>query len=67
MREYSFPTFNLNTVSRLSAHGKLRPDNVWEVKASGAVYDGRELFRAMFNVGQVSASQACPARSPAST
>lgn len=52
VREYSFPVLTLNVVSRLSAHGKLRPDNVWEVKAGGTTFDGRDMFRAMFNLGQ---------------
>ena len=54
VREYSFPVLTLNVVSRLSAHGKLRPDNVWEVKAGGTTFDGRDMFRAMFNLGQTS-------------
>ena len=49
-RELSFPDFSLNTVSRLDVQGHLRPDHIWEVRAKGATFDGRELFRDMFNV-----------------
>jgi hypothetical protein len=54
LREMSFPQFSVNVVTRLDVHGKLRPDNVWDVKAKGATFDGRDMFRAMFNLGQLS-------------
>ena len=49
-RELSFPDFLLNTVSRLDVHGQLRSDSIWEVRARGATFDGRDLFRDLFNV-----------------
>jgi hypothetical protein len=49
VKEYRFPQFSLNVVSNFEAHGKLRADNVWEVTAKGATYDGRDLFRSFFN------------------
>lgn len=49
-RELSFPDFSLNTVSRLDVQGHLRPDHVWDVRAKGATFDGRDLFRELFNV-----------------
>ena len=49
-RELSFPDFSLNLVSRLDVQGRLRPDRVWEVRAKGASFDGRELFRDLLNV-----------------
>jgi AsmA-like C-terminal region len=51
VREFSFPVISLNTVSRLSAHGKLRPDNVWDVKFGGETLDGRDMFRIALGVG----------------
>jgi hypothetical protein len=53
LREFSFPVFSVNTVSRLEAHGKLRADRVWEVRAKGPTFDGRDLFRGFFNLGQI--------------
>jgi hypothetical protein len=50
IREYRFPQFSLDVVSNFEAHGKLRPDNVWEVTAKGPTYDGRDLFKSFFFV-----------------
>jgi hypothetical protein len=48
VKEYRFPQFSLNVVSNFEANGKLRADNVWEVTAKGAFYDGKDLFRSFF-------------------
>ena len=45
LKEFMFPEFSVNVVSRLEVQGKLRPDNVWDVKAKGPTYDGTDLFR----------------------
>jgi hypothetical protein len=50
--EFNFPNFSLTLVSRLELHGTLRSDNVWDVKARGQYWDGREFFRQMFSIGQ---------------
>jgi hypothetical protein len=52
MTDFNFPDFSLNVVSRLGVSGHLRQDNVWEVKAKGAAYDGRDFFRNVFLFGQ---------------
>jgi AsmA-like C-terminal region len=52
LREFTFPDFSINVVTRLDVQGKLRGDNVWDVKAKGTTFDGRELFRGLFSVGQ---------------
>jgi hypothetical protein len=52
LREFAFPEFSLNVVSRLDVQGKLRQDNVWDVRAKGATFDGRDMFRQLFNLGQ---------------
>jgi hypothetical protein len=51
-KEFRFPNFSLNVVSSLSTQGKVRPDGVWDVTAKGPTYDGRDLFRSFFDVGQ---------------
>ena len=51
MREFYFPAFALNVVSRLEVQGTLGPDNIWNVKARGPTYDGRDLFKSLFSVG----------------
>jgi hypothetical protein len=47
-REFRFPRFSLALQTRLETHGKLRADNVWEVRAKGPTFDGRDLFRSLF-------------------
>lgn len=53
LREFYFPEFTLNLISQLEIKGSLRSDNIWEVTAKGPRYDGRELFRSLFSVGQI--------------
>jgi hypothetical protein len=50
VREFRFPEFSLNVVSRFAAHGKLRADNVWEVSAKGPVFDGKDMFQSFFDI-----------------
>lgn len=50
-REYYFPEFSLNVVSNLEVQGVLRPDRVWEVKAQGKTFDGRDFFRSLYAFG----------------
>jgi AsmA-like C-terminal region len=60
--EFHFPDFSLNVVSRLDIGGTLRPDNVWDIKARGQTFDGRELFKSLFSVGQVGGKVVEPPR-----
>jgi hypothetical protein len=53
LREFFFPDFSLNVVTRLEVQGKLGADNVWAIKARGPTFDGRDFFRSLFSVGQV--------------
>jgi hypothetical protein len=48
VREFRFPQFTLNTVSRLKAQGKMGPGDIWDVTAEGPTFDGRDLFRSFF-------------------
>jgi hypothetical protein len=50
VREYRLPQFSLNVVSNFEARGKLRSDNVWEVTAKGAIFEGSDLFKSFFFV-----------------
>ncbi len=52
LREFTFPDFTLNVVSRLDVRGKLAAGDVWEIKARGTTFDGRDFFRSLFSVGQ---------------
>jgi AsmA-like C-terminal region len=44
----------LNVVSRLDVEGKLATNKVWKIKAKGATFDGRDLFRGLvsFNASE---------------
>lgn len=63
LREFYFPEFTINLISQLEIKGSLRADNIWEVSAKGPRYDGRELFRSLFSVGQITDKPA-PGRPP---
>jgi hypothetical protein len=50
-REYYFPDFSLNVVSHLEVQGNRGTDDIWSVKVRGKTFDGRDLFRSLFAVG----------------
>jgi hypothetical protein len=54
MREFHFPEFSANIITRLDVRGVLKENGVWDVKANGPTYDGRDVFRALFSVGELS-------------
>lgn len=53
MREFSFPDFSVNVVTRMEVQGKLGNDDVWKVKVRGTTFDGRDFFRSLFSLGQL--------------
>lgn len=53
MREFYFPDFSLNVVTRMEVQGTLGSDDVWKVKARGPTLDGRDFFRSLFSLGQL--------------
>ena len=63
LREFYFPDFSLNVVTRMEVQGSLGPDNVWKVKAHGPTFDGRDFFRSLFSLGQL-AELHPPAKKP---
>lgn len=52
LKEFHFPTFALNVVSRLDVQGSVGKDNIWNINANGQTYDGRDFFRSLFQVGE---------------
>ncbi|MGI9404192.1 MAG: AsmA-like C-terminal region-containing protein [Hyphomicrobium sp.] len=60
LREFYFPDFSLNIVTRLELQGALGSDGVWKVKARGPTFDGRDFFRSLFSLGQISESRPKP-------
>ncbi len=53
LREFYFPDFSLNVVTRMEVQGTLGSDNVWKVKARGPTFDGRDFFHSLFSLGQL--------------
>ena len=60
LREFYFPDFSLNVITRMEVQGMLGPDNVWKVKARGATFDGRDFFRSLFSLGQLAEQRPKP-------
>ncbi|MGI9381742.1 MAG: AsmA-like C-terminal region-containing protein [Methyloligellaceae bacterium] len=54
---FFFPDLNFNVITHISVSGRLREDNVWEVKADGSAYDGRQFFKSLFSSGQLAEDQ----------
>ena len=52
LREFYFPDFSLNVVTRLKVQGNLRDDNVWDIKVRGPTFDGKDFYRSMFRIGR---------------
>ena len=51
LREFHFPTFAVNVVSRLEVQGTLGDGNIWNIKAHGPTFDSRDIFKSLFSVG----------------
>lgn len=62
MKEFYFPEFTLNVVSRLEVQGTRGNDAVWNIKAKGKTFDGRDFFKSLFTVD---ASQKAKPQKPA--
>ncbi len=60
LREFYFPDFSLNVITRMEVQGTLGPDNVWKVKARGPTFDGRDFFRSLFSLGQLAETRPKP-------
>lgn len=54
LREFYFPDFSVDTVTRLRLQGKQSKNRIWNVKAIGPTYDGREFFKSLFSLGDLS-------------
>ena len=45
---FYFPDFSFNVITHLELTGEVKPGGIWDVKARGSGYDGREFFRSLF-------------------
>ncbi len=62
VREFYFPDFSLNVVSRLEVRGKLSPAKIWKITAKGATFDGRDMFSALVSINASDADRIRPLR-----
>jgi len=53
LKEFHFPEFSASIITRLDVKGVLGENNIWRIKAEGPTYDGREVFRSLFSVGEL--------------
>ncbi len=67
LRDFHFPHFSLDVVTRLDVRGTLRPDTVLDVKVRGQAFDGRNFFRALFSAGKITEQELQPNRPRAGT
>ncbi len=54
LREFYFPDFSVDTVTRLRLQGKQSKGRIWNIKAVGPTYDGRSFFKSLFSMGDLS-------------
>lgn len=52
VREFQFPDFSINVVTRLKVQGNLRNDDVWDLKVRGTTFEGKDMFRSLFTLGR---------------
>ena len=50
---FYFPEFSVNLITHLQVEGKLNKQNIWQVKARGTTFDGRNLFKSLFSAGKI--------------
>ena len=65
LREFTFKNFTLNLVSQFEMKGILRPDNVLDVNVKGRHFEGKEFFRSLFSLGQITSKPVAPQRTRA--
>src|SRR5690606_35795276 len=52
-RSFYFPRFSVNAITQMELAGERRGDGVWDVRAEGSSYDGRQFFKSLFSAGQL--------------
>lgn len=61
LRAFDLPVFSIDRVTRLKIAGRLHGKRVWKVIASGQTFEGRALFRSLFDAGRTSRGPKIPA------
>ncbi|MFY0613907.1 MAG: AsmA-like C-terminal region-containing protein [Hyphomicrobiaceae bacterium] len=52
LQAFDLPLFSIDRVTRLNMRGKLQRNNVWQVVVRGQTFEGRSLFRSLFDTGR---------------
>jgi hypothetical protein len=56
LKEFYFSDFSVNHLSHIEITANVRDDQVLDIKAQGASYDGRQFFQSLFSAGQFDGS-----------
>jgi AsmA-like C-terminal region/Protein of unknown function len=62
LQSFNFDDFSIDVITRLTLSGKRRADNVLDVRAQGATFDGRKLLRSLFSAGRITERDLPPPR-----
>lgn len=52
LKEFYFSDFSVNRLTHVEISATVRDDQVLDIKAQGASYDGRQFFQSLFSAGQ---------------
>lgn len=61
LRAFDLPLFSIDRVTRLKIAGRLHGNRLWKVVASGQTFEGRALFRSLFDAGRTARGPKIPA------
>lgn len=57
---FYFPEFSLDVITQLEIAGKLRKDDIWDIRVKGRTFDGRSFFRSLFSAEKLGQSALPP-------
>lgn len=60
LRSFELPLFSIDRVTRLAINGRLEKGNIWAVTVGGQTFEGRALFRSLFQAGGVPQAVSVP-------
>ncbi|MGI9479570.1 MAG: AsmA-like C-terminal region-containing protein [Hyphomicrobiaceae bacterium] len=60
LQAFELPLFSIDRVTRLNMRGKLQRNNVWQVTVRGQTFEGRSLFRSLFDTGRAARAPKVP-------
>lgn len=60
LKAFELPQFSIDRVTRLEMRGKLAKPRLWDVVVAGQTFEGRALFRSLFQAGRVAEAEPVP-------